>query len=266
MTSMHCTVAALCVYYTSCIVLLLQRLFSAAGCSDGGYDMEWGCSGQPAWLGPTSPQGQRHHPCPAHVLEHTQRSAVLVGLSGRAVTFPNKRCVQFFSLQLSRSLSGIGCAVALVLTPASPNFPAGRTCRPTCLRVVTDIAISNKPAWQFFKRLGFQPGAASGSTAEAVLELQLEPAEGSLLKAAAPPPGTLDTRGNAAATMGQRLRSKNCNAMGAVQWSTVPSPCRKWTPARQHMRGSAAVCHARTFQPVRNSRGTTRFLTTRIAL
>jgi hypothetical protein len=44
-------------------------------------------------------------------------------------------------------------------------------CREEISRVVTDVSISNKPAWGVLQKFGFVRGVASATTAEAVLDL-----------------------------------------------------------------------------------------------
>lgn len=104
--------------------------------------------------------------------------------------------------------------------------------RQPCSRLVTDIALSNKPAWQFFTALGFRRGAAHGTTAEAWLALEAA-GEGCAAEApqagAAPPAAAAALPSRCSSSMHGACYSTGCSSSGRVL-------LRRPQPAARHVR------------------------------
>jgi hypothetical protein len=111
------------------------------------------------------------------------------------------------------------CTCSLLSACVVPALP----CRQPCARLVTDIALANKQAWQFFTAMGFTRGAASGQTAEAWLAL--EPGSNDAPAASALPPAAASAASAGSCRFGSnpgRHTLAGCGTTGALHAMQLP--------------------------------------------
>jgi hypothetical protein len=103
-------------------------------------------------------------------------------------------------------------------------------CRQPCARLVTDIALSNRQAWQFFTAMGFTRGAASGQTAEAWLVLQPGSSDAPAARTLPPAAAAATMRSSRSASFQGSRTSAGCSTAGTSLLQALPLPRR---PAAQ---------------------------------
>ncbi|KAF6250258.1 hypothetical protein COO60DRAFT_903154 [Scenedesmus sp. NREL 46B-D3] len=118
-----------------------------------------------------------------------------------------------------------------------------QACGQPCARLVADVALNNRRAWQFFEAMGFTRGDASGQTAEAWLSLPTEAGERHAPRASTLPPAAATA---ALASRNPAGNRSNRSSAGCCAITVMP-PVRR--PGVQHV-PRPAVLHKGLHQAV----------------